>query len=82
LPPTPGGYLDAEAVWPLLLQRLIGLEGERPDLSLLLKWSSVAENVLRFRRLSEEPRRAVEDWLAGWIGPAATPTQRATSSMT
>jgi hypothetical protein len=65
LTPTPGGYLDAEAVWPLLLQRMIGLEGERPDLSLLLKWSSVAENVLRFRRLPEETRRAVEHWLAG-----------------
>ena len=72
LPPTPGGYLDAEAVWPLLLQRMIGLEGERPDLSLLLKWSSVAENVLRFRRLPEEFRQAVEDWLAGGIGPATT----------
>jgi hypothetical protein len=76
LTPTPGGYLDAEAVWPLLLQRMIGLEGERPDLSLLLKWSSVAENVLRFRRLPEEPRRAVEDWLAGGIGSAATSVLR------
>ena len=75
-PPAPGGYLDAEAVWPLLLQRMIGLEGERPDLSLLLKWSSAAENVLRFRRLPEEPRRAVEDWLAGGIGPAATSVLR------
>jgi hypothetical protein len=76
LAPTPGGYLDAEAVWPLLLHRMIGLEGERPDLSLLLKWSSVAENVLRFRRLPEEPRRAFEEWLAGGIGPAATSVLR------
>jgi hypothetical protein len=72
LAPTPGGYLDAETVWPLLLQRMIGLEGERSDLSLLLKWSSVAENVLRFRRLPEEPRRAVEEWLTEAIGPSAT----------
>jgi hypothetical protein len=71
LAPTPSGYLDAEAVWPLLLQRLIGLEGERPDLSLLLKWSSAAENVSRFRRLPEESRRAVEDWFTAVIGPAA-----------
>lgn len=76
LAPTPGGYLDAEAVWPLLLRRMIGLEGERPDLSLLLKWSSVAENVLRFRRLPEESRQAVEVWLAGGIGPAATAVLR------
>ena len=76
LTPTPGGYLDAEAVWPLLLGRMIGLEGERPDLPHLLKWSSVAENVLRFRRLPEEPRRAVEDWLAEGIGPTATSVLR------
>src|SRR5262245_47817817 len=25
LPPAPGGYLDAEAVWPFLLERMIGL---------------------------------------------------------
>ncbi len=76
LSPTPGGYLDAEAVWPLLLERLIGLEGERPDLALLLKWSSVADNVLRYRRLPQESRRAVEDWLASEIGQTATSVLR------
>lgn len=72
LPSTPGGYLDAEVVWPLLLGRMIGLEGERPDLSLLLRWSSSAENVQRFIRLPQEPRRAIEDWLAAGVGPTAT----------
>jgi hypothetical protein len=70
-PPAQGGYLDAEAVWPLLLQRLIGLEGERPDLSVLLRWSAVAENVQRFRRLPEEARRAATEWLAAQVGPTA-----------
>lgn len=78
LPPPPGGFLDAETVWPWLLQRLIGLEAKRPDLALLLKWSSAAENVLRFRRLPEEHRRAVEDWLTGGIGPAAESVLRCT----
>jgi hypothetical protein len=72
LPQTPGGYLDAEVIWPLLLGRMIGLDGERPDLPLLLRWSCIVENVLRFRRLPEEHRRAVEEWLVGSIGPAAT----------
>jgi len=56
-PPAPGGYLDAEAVWPLLLEQMIGLPWERPDLSALLRWSTAPENVQRFRRLPEEPRQ-------------------------
>ena len=37
VPAAAGGYLDAEVVWPMLLQRLLGLEGDRPDLPLLLR---------------------------------------------
>jgi hypothetical protein len=72
-PPAPaaGGYLDAEVVWPLLLDRMIGLAGDRPDLPALLRWSAIADNVQRFRRLSEESRIAVVDWLAAQVGPAA-----------
>jgi hypothetical protein len=72
LPPTPGGYLDAEQVWPLLLGRLVGLEGERPDLPLLLRWSAHEENVQRFRRLPEEARRAAEGFLSEGVGPVAS----------
>ncbi|MFO0881536.1 MAG: BREX-2 system phosphatase PglZ [Gemmataceae bacterium] len=74
--PTPGGYLDAEQVWPLLLNRLVGLEGERPDLPLLLRWSAYDENVQRFRRLPEEARRAAEGFLAEGIGPAVSSVLR------
>jgi len=70
-PPAPGGYLDAETVWPLLLERLIGLTGDRPDLVALLRWSATAENVQRFRRLPEEPFKAIGDWLGAQVGPAA-----------
>jgi hypothetical protein len=75
-PPAPGGYLDAEAVWPLLLERLIGLTGDRPDLAALLRWSAAADDVQRFRLLPEEPRRAVADWLAAQVGPAAAAVLR------
>jgi hypothetical protein len=74
--PAPGGYLDAEAVWPLLLQRMIGLEGEQPDLSVLLRWSSAAENVQRFRRLPEEVRQAMSNWLAAQVGSTASAVLR------
>jgi hypothetical protein len=80
-PPAPGGYLDAEAVWPLLLERLIGLTGDRPDLAALLRWSAAADNVQRFRRLPEEPRRAVGDWLATQVGPAATAVLRCAAAL-
>jgi hypothetical protein len=80
-PPAPGGYLDAEAVWPLLLERLIGLAGDRPDLAALLRWSAAADDVQRFRRLPEEPRQAVADWLAAQVGPAATAVLRCAATL-
>ncbi len=80
-PPAPGGYLDAEAVWPLLLDRMIGLSGDRPDLSALLRWSILADNVQRFRRLPEEPRQAIADWLAAQVGPAATAVLRCAAAL-
>jgi len=78
---TASGYLDAEAVWPLLLQRLVGLDGERPDLVVLLRWSIEAENVLRFRRLPEEVRLGIVDWLAAQVGPTATAVLRCASML-
>jgi hypothetical protein len=80
-PPATGGYLDAEAVWPILLERLIGLTGDRPDLAALLRWSAAADQVQRFRRLPEEPQRAVADWLAAQVGPAATAVLRCAATL-
>jgi hypothetical protein len=79
--PAPGGYLDAEAVWPLLLQRMIGLSGDRPDLTALLRWSAAADGVQRFRGLPEEHRQAAVDWLAGQVGPAATAVLRCAANL-
>ena len=76
LPLAAGGYLDAEAVWPVLLRGMIGLEEDRPDLSFLLRWSTVAESVQRFRRLSDESRQAVEGWIVASLGPTAAAVLR------
>ncbi|MCY7320235.1 MAG: hypothetical protein LH660_00120, partial [Phormidesmis sp. CAN_BIN36] len=38
-PPVSSGFLDAETAWSILLERSIGLVGDRPDLLTLLKWS-------------------------------------------
>lgn len=69
--PAPGGFLDAEIVWPLLLRNGIGLDAERPDLPALLKWSLDPVKVERCRNSSPEFRAAAAEWLAGSAGPAA-----------
>lgn len=68
-PPAPGGFLDAETVWPILLERRIGLIGARLDLLALLKWSVDGTNVARFKNLSEQLRKAVIGWLSQSGGP-------------
>lgn len=70
-PPAPGGFLDAETVWPILLGRQIGLAGDRPDLLALLKWSIDAGQVERFRSTPEPFRQAAIEWIAYQAGPAA-----------
>jgi hypothetical protein len=68
-PAAPGGFLDAETVWPILLERRIGLTGERPDLLSVLKWSVDRTNVSRFANLPEQLRNAVIEWLSQCGGP-------------
>jgi hypothetical protein len=75
-PPAPGAYLDAEAVWPRLLEEMIGLGGDRPDLVALLRWSAAPDNVQRFRRLPENPRQAIARWLTDQVGPTAAAVLR------
>ncbi|HVC93471.1 MAG TPA: BREX-2 system phosphatase PglZ [Pirellulales bacterium] len=67
-PPARGGFLDAEIVWPLLLNRVIGLTGDHPDVTGLLKWSIDLGAVERFRQAPEKFRRAAADWLADRAG--------------
>ncbi len=68
---APGGFLDAETVWPILLSRQIGLSGDKQDLAALLKWSINAEHVERFQHTPEPFRQAVIEWLTYQAGPSA-----------
>jgi hypothetical protein len=70
-PPAPGGFLDAETVWPILLYRSIGLVSDRPDVLTLLQWSVNAECVERFQALPTPFRQAATAWLTQQAGPAA-----------
>ncbi|PAY16343.1 hypothetical protein CKO51_27200 [Rhodopirellula sp. SM50] len=76
-PPATSGFLDAESVWRILLVQLIGFEGETPDLLGLLKWSTSAENVGRWRALDTPIRDCVREWMTGLAGPAAEAVLRA-----
>ena len=71
IPPAPGGFLDAETVWAVLLERQIGLSGDRPDLLALLKWSTEEAHVERLRAAPELFRQAMTDWFNQCLGPVA-----------
>lgn len=70
-PPAPGGFLDAETVWPILLGQQIGLSSDRPDLLALLRWSIEAQHIERFHTAPESFRQAVTEWLTQQAGPTA-----------
>ena len=69
--PVMGGFLDAEVIWPLLLQHGFHLKADRPDLATILEWSVDTDHVERYRQTAEEFRAAAINWLAELIGPAA-----------
>jgi hypothetical protein len=68
--PVMGGFLDAEVVWPLLLDHGLGLDVERPDLPSILHWSTDSEHVKRYQQAPQEFRTAAGEWLASLAGPA------------
>jgi len=70
--PATSGFLDAETVWQILLQQMVALEGDTPDLLSLLRWSTSATNVKRWQSLESPVRDAVRDWIVGLAGPAAS----------
>ncbi len=70
-PVAPGGFLDAETVWGILLQGCLKFDGDRPDLHAILKWSTDGDRVLRLRRADKDFQSAVIDWLTRQCGAAA-----------
>lgn len=69
--PATTGFLDAESVWSLVLKQVIEFEGGRPDLPALLKWSTDADKVAKYRAASVEFREAAVEWLSETAGAAA-----------
>lgn len=68
--PVMGGFLDAEIVWPLLMQHGLHLNVERPDLPAILQWSTDPDHIERYYQASEDFQIAVCNWLSNLAGPA------------
>ena len=68
--PVASGFLDAETVWTIMLNRIIGLDADCPDLLALLKWSVNPDNVARFRTASPVFRDAAIELLVTSAGPS------------
>jgi hypothetical protein len=68
--PVMGGFLDAEVVWPLLLEHGLKLATDRPDLADILEWSTHPDHVALYRQSTEEFRLAACNWLIAQAGTA------------
>lgn len=71
VPSAPGGFLDAETVWAVLLERRLGLRTDRPDLLALLKWSTEEARVEQLRAAPTPFCQAMTDWFIQYLGPVA-----------
>lgn len=70
-PAASGGFLTAELVWGIVLDRYLGLDQSQPDLFTLLDWASQPDTSTKCRNLPAEFQQAVADWLANTAGGAA-----------
>lgn len=69
--PVAGGCLDAETVWPLLLESRLNMRSDSFDLQTILDWSSNAEHVRLWNACSNEFQEAAAQWLSTAAGPTA-----------
>jgi hypothetical protein len=69
-PALPGGVLDADTAWGLLLSQHLGLETPRPDLTTLLRWA-MTEGA-RLAQVPDPLRTSLRDWLATAAGGGAS----------
>lgn len=70
-PPARGGFLDSETVWSWLLNQLLGLDAQMPDLTTLLKWSTTPDGIARFQQLAPALRDGAIEWLGDRAGTVA-----------
>lgn len=66
--PAPGGKVDEEIAWRIILGELSFIT-PRPDGRAVLEWATVPGNVTRYRALSDDLRDSLQKWIAVTAGP-------------
>lgn len=70
-PPVPGGRLDSETAWDMLLRHCLGFRSGKPDLLDLINWARKPDSKPKFEALTPEAAMAVHEWLKRHAGNAA-----------
>lgn len=78
--PAPGGFLDAETVWPIILSHFLNYHESRPDLLSVLEWSADLDNVKRFQNCPPNIRDAAFKWMESQAGPVVAMILRCVES--
>lgn len=79
-PPVPGGFVDLDTAWKYILERTLRLEGPRPDVVALLRWTMAPDAIHRFAKLSDTARTQTTEWLADCAGPVGELVLRSVAS--
>jgi len=79
-PPVPGGFLDLDSAWSQILRACLGLEGGRPDVLTLLRWTMSADSVARYAGLPDAAKPHVSQWIAESSGPIGELVMRCVAS--
>lgn len=79
-PPVPGGFLDLDTAWSQILRASLGLEGGRPDVLALLRWTMSTDSVVRYAGLPDAAKPHVSQWIADSSGPVGELVMRCVAS--
>lgn len=69
--PVPGGFVDAETVWGILLSARLGLTSAHPDVVEILRCSVESDLASRWQSCSPDFRRVANEWISDQAGAAA-----------
>ena len=70
-PPAPSGFIQAEGVWQVLFEALLGLPGGVRDAEALLEWGLSAANRQRLAALDPEARASLSEAVGEGAGAVA-----------
>ena len=69
--PVSNGFLNADIVWAILLERGLGIADISPDLPYLLKWSIDSHNIARLKNAAPNFQKAAIAYITELVGHSA-----------